>query len=150
MSGRGIVSFLFGLLVLALLVGIGAGIYQAGIAQGIVDAGRIPEGAAVPIAGYGWGFHGFGFLGLLFPILFLFLIFGLVRAAFGRGRGWGPGWGGRGYYGKGYGPGFGGPDAWREERDRQISDLHRRLHEEESQSGTSSGGSGTGGSGSAH
>ena len=104
MNGRAIVSF---------LVGVGVGIYQAGVAQGVVDAGRLPAGAVVPVAGYGygygWGFHGFGFLGLLFPILFLFLIFGLVRAAFGRGRHWGPGWGGRGYWGKGYGPGFGGP-----------------------------------------
>jgi hypothetical protein len=154
MNGRAIVSFLVGLIVVGILVGVGVGIYQAGIAQGIVDAGRIPAGAAVPVAGYGygygWGFHGFGFLGLLFPILFLFLIFGLVRAAFGRGRHYGPGWGGRGYWGKGFGPGFGGPggpDAWREERDRQISDLHRRLHEEEGSGGTASGEvSGTSGS----
>jgi len=151
MNGRAIVSFLVGLIVVGILVGVGVGIYQAGIAQGVVEAGRIPAGAVVPVAGYGygygWGFHGgFGFLGILFPILFLFLIFGLVRAAFGRGRHGGPGWGGRGYWGKGYGPGFGGPggpggsgfDAWREERDRQISDLHRRLHEEETGKGSSS------------
>jgi hypothetical protein len=146
MNGRAIVSFLFGLLIVGILVGVGAGIYQAGVAQGVVDAGRLPAGAVVPVAGYGygygWGFHGFGFLGLLFPILFLFLIFGLLRAAFGRGRHWGPGWGGRGYWGKGYGPGFGGPgsgdpEAWREERERQISDLHRRLHEEEGKTGSS-------------
>ena len=151
MNGRAIVSFLFGLIVVGILVGVGAGIYQAGLAQGVVDAGRFPAGAVVPVAGYGYGggFHGFGFLGLLFPILFLFLIFGLVRAAFGRGRHYGPGWGGRGYWGKGYGPGFdgpGGPDAWREERERQISDLHKRLHEEEAGSGTSSAGSGSSGS----
>jgi hypothetical protein len=156
MNGRGIVTFLLGLLFVGILVGVGTGIYQAGIAQGIVEAGRIPAEGVVPVAGYGYGygFHGFGFLGLLFPILFLFLIFGLLRAAFGRGRGWGPGWGGHGYWGKGYGPGFGGPggpEAWREERDRQISDLHRRLHEDESGtsgstgSGSSSGGSGTSG-----
>jgi len=153
MNGRAIVSFFVGLIVVGILVGVGVGIYNAGIAQGVIEAGRLPAGAVVPVAGYGYGyglgFHGFGFLGLLFPLLFLFLIFGLVRAAFGRGRHWGPGWGGRGYYGKGYGPGLGGPDAWREERDRQISDLHRRLHEEESQSGTSSGGSGPGGTGTA-
>ena len=148
MNGRAIVTFLLGLLFVGILVGVGTGIYQAGVAQGIVDAGRFPAGAAVPAAGYGYGFHGFGFLGLLFPILFLFLIFGLIRAAFGRGRGWGghygygPGWG------KGYGPGSGGPDAWREERDRQISDLHRRLHEEEATSGSSSS-EGPGSSGSA-
>jgi hypothetical protein len=155
MNGRAIVTFLVGLIVVGILAGIGVGIYQAGLAQGVVDAGRLPAGAVVPVAGYGygwgWGFHGgFGVFGLLFGIFFLFLIFGLIRAAFGRGRGWGPGWGGRGYWGKGYGPGWGGPggsmgpDAWREERDRQISDLHRRLHEEEAKSGTST--SETGGS----
>ena len=158
MNGRAIVTFLLGILVVGIFVGAGVGIYQAGLAQGVVDAGRVPAGAVVPVAGYGygWGFHGgFGFLGLLFPILFLFLIFGLIRAAFGRGRHYGPGWGGRGYWGKGYGPGFGGPggpggpmgpDAWREERDRQISDLHRRLHDEEAASGGSGSGPGLGGS----
>ncbi len=146
MNGRAIVNILFGLIVIGVLVAIGSGIYQAGVAQGVVDAGHVPAGAVVPVAGlgYGWGFHGgFGFLGLLFPLFFLFLIFGLVRAAFGRGRGWGPGWGGRGYDGSGYGPGFGGPDAWRQERDRQISDLHRKLHEEEGKSGGGSEASGS-------
>lgn len=148
MNGRTIVTFLLGLLFVGILVGVGTGIYQAGIAQGIVDAGRFPAGAAVPAAGYayGYGFHGFGFLGLLFPILFLFLIFWLLRAAFSRGRGWGPGWGG-GYWGKGYGPGSGGPEAWREERERRIAELHRQLHDEEAKSG--SGGDSTAGSGSA-
>src|SRR5690349_5105457 len=86
MNGRAIVSFVVGLIVVGILAGVGVGIYQAGLAQGVIDAGRLPAGAVVPVAGYGYGygFHGFGFLGLLFPILFLFLIFGLVRAAFGR------------------------------------------------------------------
>ena len=127
MNPRGIFSFLLTLVFVGVLVGIGAGIYQAGIAQGIVDAGRFPAAANVPVAGYGYGFHGFSFLGLLFPILFLFLLFGLIRAAFSRGRGWGPGGWGRGY---GYGPRGGGPDAWREEREGRIAELHRRLHEE--------------------
>ena len=157
MNGRAIVSFLFGLIVVGILVGVGVGIYQAGVTQGIVDAGRVPAAGVVPVAGYyGWG-HGFGFLGLLFPLLFLFLIFGLVRAAFGRGRGWGGGWGRHyGYgpgWGKGYGPGAGGPEAWREERERQISDLHRRLHDEEARGGASgspdAAGEGSGSSGSA-
>lgn len=132
--GRAIVSFLFSLLLLAVLVGIGAGIYQAGISQGIVDAGRFPAGAAVPVGGYGWGFGFHGFLGLLFPILFLLLLFGLLRAAFSRGRGWGRGYGHHGYgWGpgwKGNGPPEGGPDAWREERERRMAELHKRLHEE--------------------
>lgn len=140
--GRAIVTFLFALILVGVLVGVGTEIYQSGVAQGVIDAGRFPAGAPVPVAGYGGG-HGFGFLGLLFPLLFLFLIFGLVRAAFSRGRGWGHGYGhgyGRGY---GWGPGWdkggspmsggpggqGGPDEWREERDRSMAELHRRLHE---------------------
>lgn len=144
---RGFFGFLFGLILIGVVVSLGVGVYQAGIAQGIVDAGRYPAAAAVPVAGYGW--HGPGFLGILFGIFFLFLIFGLIRAAFFRGRDYGPGWGHHGY---GWGPGWsrgpesGGPEAWREERDRRIADLHRRLHEEgdagTSGSGTTSGSSG--------
>lgn len=151
MSVRGIAGFLFGLVVVGILVGLGVGVYQAGIAQGIVDAGRYPAGAGVPVAGYGW--HGGpGIFGILFGIFFLFLVFGLIRAAFFRSRGVGPGWGHRGY-GYGWGPGWTGgegsgegPDAWRAERDRRMADLHRRLHEQES--GGSSGSGGSGGSGS--
>ena len=145
---RGFFGFLFGLILIGVVVSLGVGIYQAGIAQGIVDAGRYPAAAAVPVAGYGW--QGPGFFGILFGIFFLFLIFGLIRAAFFRGRDYGPGWGHHGY---GWGPGWSkgpgsdaGPESWREERDRRIADLHRRLHEEgdggASGSGTSSGPSG--------
>lgn len=143
---RGFFGFLFGLIVLGVVVSLGVGVYQAGLAQGIVDAGRYPAAAAVPVAGYGW--HGPGIFGILFGIFFLFLIFGLIRAAFSRGRGYGSGWGHHGY-GNGYGPGWGkgpgsmepGPEAWREERDRRIADLHRRLHEEGEGGGSSPGAS---------
>lgn len=150
MNGRAIVNLILTLVVVGVLVGIGVGIYQAGVAQGVIDAGRFPAGAPVPVAGYG-GDHGFGFLGLLFPLLFLFLIFGLIRGAFSRGRGWGHGYG-RGYgwgpgWGEGEGPGSGGPTPWREERERHISELHRRLHEAEGDPGAATGGPGsTGGS----
>jgi hypothetical protein len=135
MTGRGIFGFLMTLLFVGVLIAIGAGIYEAGVAQGVIDAGRFPAGASVPVAGYGPGYHGgFGLLGLLFPILFLFLLFGLIRAAFSRGRGWGHHGYGRGY---GWGPGWdrgddpaeGGPSSWRDERDRRMAELHRRLHE---------------------
>lgn len=138
---RGIFGFFLTLVFVSVLVGIGAGVYQAGVAQGIVDAGRFPAGATVPVAGYGW--HGPDLFGLFFGILFLFLIFGLIRAAFFGGRGWGRGYGHHGY---GWGPGWGkggpmegGPDAWREERERRMSELHQRLHERESQSGGGTG-----------
>ena len=144
---RGFFGFLFGLILIGVVVSLGVGVYQAGIAQGIVDAGRYPAAAAVPVAGYGW--QGPGIFGILFGIFFLFLIFGLIRAAFFR-RDYGSGWGHHGY---GWGPGWSkgpgsdaGPESWREERDRRIADLHRRLHEEgdggTSGSGTSSGPSG--------
>lgn len=135
MAGRGIFGFLMTLLFVGVLIAIGAGIYEAGVAQGVIDAGRFPAGASVPVAGYGPGYHGgFGFLGLLVPILFLFLLFGLIRAAFSRGRGWGHHGYGRGYgwgpgWDRGDGPAEGGPGSWREERDRRMAELHRRLHE---------------------
>jgi hypothetical protein len=141
---RGFASVLFGLVVVVILAGIGVGIYDAGVQQGIAQTASLPAGT-VPYAAYGYGFHGgFGFLGLLFPILFLFLIFGLVRAAFRGGRG---GWG----HGHGYGKwGPGGPGgSWMggQDRDASIADWHRRLHEGEG-STPPSGGSGPAGPGS--
>jgi hypothetical protein len=122
---RAFFSIILGLVVLAILGGIGAGVYNAGVAAGLAQAGAVGAGAVAPYV-YGWGFHpffGFGFLGLLFPLLFLFLIFGLIRAALGAGRrspgqGWGPGWG------HGWGHGWG-------DRDQYIAQMHRRLHEAE-------------------
>jgi hypothetical protein len=93
--------------VVVLVVGIVA--YQAGLSQGL--ATTIPSGAA-PVAYYGyphWGF-GFGFLGLLFPLLFLFLIFAALGAAFRGGRGY-------------------GHRGWGNGRER-IEQLHRELHGE--------------------
>jgi hypothetical protein len=137
MNGRTIVNIALGAIVVALLVGIGIGVYNAGISQGILEAGRVPAGAEVPAGvgygygyGYGWGHHpgffGIGIFGLIFPILFILLLVGLFRAASG---GWRRGWGGPGW-GPG-GPGRSGYDGWREERERQMAGLHKRLHEEE-------------------
>ena len=97
--------------VVAIALVVGAFAYQLGLSQGL--ATTIPAGAA-PVAYYGyphWGF-GFGFLGLLFPLFFLFLIFGALRAAM---------WGGRGGYGH---RGWGGDGRAR------IEELHRELHGE--------------------
>lgn len=144
--GRAIVSFLFLLIVAGVLAGIGAQVYQAGVVQGIVDAGRFPAGATVPVVG-GYGNHGFDFLGILFPILFLFLIFGILRAAFSHGRGWdhrygrGHGWGGG--WDKGDGPDAGAAMSWREERERRMADMHRRLHDADAGTGSATGSPGT-------
>jgi len=136
---RAIAGLFFTILFFGVLIALGGGIYQAGVAQGIIDAGRVPAGAAVGVAGYGWGFHPFGFLGFLFPLLFLFLLFGLIRAAFGfgRGRGWSHRHGHGDWHGWDRGTG-----AWHEERERRMSELHRRLHEEESGAGAPGGSSG--------
>ena len=148
---RGFFGFLATLIVVGLLVSVGAGIYQAGIAQGVIDAGRFPAGATVPVNGYGYGWHGPDLFGLFFGLLFLFILFGIIRAAFFGGRG---GWGHRGYrHGYGWGPGWDkgdgpsdGPGSWRADRDSRIAEWHRRLHEEESGASPSGASGGSGGS----
>lgn len=105
MNGR---IILIGLLVLALIAGaagVGVYAYNAGVAQGLVQSGKVSvvEGGPGPYPYYGgpFFFHqpfgfGFGFLGCLFPLLFFFLIFGLLRGIFWRGPwGWKRGWGGQ-------------------------------------------------------
>jgi hypothetical protein len=141
---RTFIGFVLSLIILAILGGIAVGVYNAGVSAGLAQAGAVGAGAAAPYV-YGWGLNGlgwgFGFLGLLFPLLFLFLIFGLLRAVVGGGR---RGWGHHGW--------DGGPTGWRAERERYMADLHRRLHEAEgaSQSGpTASVGSSAGSSGGA-
>ena len=94
--------------------------YQIGIAQNV--AAQLPAGVA-PVAYYGYPYHfGFGFLGFLLPLFFLFLIFGLLRAAMFGGRG---GWKG------GYGPGrhWGGYG--------RLEEIHRELHGEKPSDKTS-------------
>ena len=151
---RGFLGLVATVIVVGLLVSVGAGIYQAGLTQGVIDAGRFPAGGTVPIPGYGYGWHGPDLFGLLFGLFFLFILFGIIRAAFfgGRGRGWGHHGYGAGPWGKGYGSGE-GPGAWRADRDSRIAEWHRRLHEEEAgpagtpgsgSSGSSAGSSGGG------
>jgi len=114
MRGIGIIVTLL----IAAVVGVGA--YQLGVAQGLAGAGT----AVAPALYYHpFFFGGFGFL---FPLLFLFLIFALIRGAIGRGRGWG------------YGGGWGGPGYYQSPRDR-IEALHKELHGEKPQdTGTTS------------
>jgi hypothetical protein len=128
MNGR---TILIGLLVLALLAGaagVGVYAYNAGVAQGLVQSGKVTvvEGGPGPYPYYGgpflfrpWGF-GFGFLGCLLPLLFFFLIFGLLRGLFWRGpwgwrRGWGAGHHGHGPWGEGSVP-------------PMFEEWHRRAH----------------------
>ncbi len=123
----------FGVLLTLVLIGaaaaIGIAAYNAGVAQGLAESGKLvgPEsGGGVPFYGYGrpFFFHrpfGFGCFGLLFPLLFIFLIFALLRGLFWRPH-WG--WGGgmrHGPWGQGVPPAF---EEW-----------HRRAHEPESGQG---------------
>ena len=118
--------------VVAVLAGIGIGIYNAGVSEGVAEAARAAQAAGEDPAvvvppyagpyGYGWG-HGWGgpgpgIFGFLFFILFLFLIFGLVRAAFGWGR-----WGGGGR----------GPGGWGGGREERIAEYHRELHKRDAE-----------------
>ena len=144
-------SILWSLLVVIVLAGIGVGIYNAGLQQGIAQSATLPAGT-VPYYAYGaYGWHGGGgIFGLLFPILFLFILFGIARAAFGHRRGWGHG------YGPGYGKWGSGP-RWMgsqssgtgSPRDQWVADMHRRLHEAEGTSPSGAGPAAGGGSGTA-
>lgn len=125
------------LVIAAVLVGgvaIANTAYQAGLSTAITTAAaNAPDGTVVtPVApgaypygyGHGWGWGpGFGLFGLLGTLLFLFLIFALIRAAFWRG---GPGrWGGPG--------GWGGPNGWGDQRSRfrdGFDEWHRQAHGE--------------------
>jgi hypothetical protein len=133
MFGRGIFGVLAAIVVVAVVAGIGIGVYNAGVSEGVAEAARLAQAAGEspaavvyppyighPGYGYGWG-GGFGFFGILFGILFLFLIFGLIRAAFGWGR-WGGG-GGR------------GPGGW-ESRNERIAEMHRELHKRDEPQGS--------------
>ncbi|HJP72543.1 MAG TPA: hypothetical protein VJ975_12570 [Candidatus Limnocylindria bacterium] len=118
---RTFIRVLAALLVVALVVGIGTTIYNAGVDAGLAAAPALASGDPVPVGAYGpyvhgWYGHGwgFGFFGIFFWILGIFLIFGLLRFAFGAGR-----WGGRG---SGHGRG-----GWSDCRDR-IEAWHAEMH----------------------
>lgn len=130
MNGRGWFRALAVVALVAVVVAIGVGVYNAGVGTGLAEAARQAAVSGEPVTvvpgygyGYGWGpGHGWGFFpfGILFWILGIFLIFGLVRAAFGGGRRWGGGPGGHG------GPG-GSHDDYRRQR---FDEWHRRSHED--------------------
>lgn len=119
MFGRTILQVLAVIAMVALVAAIGTTVYNTGVSQGLAEAANAAaaSGEAAPVVyapyvgdRYGWGHGGgFGFFGILFWILGFFLIFALVRAAFGWGR-----WGGRG----------GGPG-------HRFDEIHRQMHERE-------------------
>jgi len=116
------------LLVVAVVIGIGAGVYNAGVTAGLAEAAQSAAGSGDPVAApywYGYGgpyWHGPGFFGIFFWILGIFLVFALLRAAFGWGRGGGRGPGGR------------GPGGWGGRRE-MMEELHRDLHRRDATEG---------------
>ena len=96
-AGFGFLWLILGIVTLGIVGGLA---YNAGLTAGLATSASQTAVAVVPA--YGWGF-GFGFGWIFFPILILFLIFGLA-ALFRGGR---RGWGGPGGYGYGHG-GYGG------------------------------------------
>jgi hypothetical protein len=119
MNGRFFLRIVLAIVLIAVLVGIGTYVYNAGIAQGMAASGKLvaPDGNAMPYPYYAphYGLFGFGLFGLIVPLLFLFLIFGALRGLF-----------------------FGGPRHWRHDMppgDWQkhvppmFEEWHRKIHE---------------------
>lgn len=124
--------FFLALLAIAIAVGIGAAVYNAGVTAGLAEAAQQAAASGDPVTvpyayGYGPYWHGpfgfgFGFFGIFFLILGIFLVIGLVRAAFGWGRWNGP-----------RGPrGPGGPGGWGGDRRDRVEEWHRELHRRDS------------------
>jgi len=106
---------------LLLAVAVGVGVYQAGVAQGIAQSGKIivppPGPYPYPYPYYGWpGPWHFGFFG---PFLFFAFWFLVIRGLFWRRRAW---------YGGGCGP-YGRLDEW-----------HRKAHGREAEAPAAGGG----------
>lgn len=97
---------------------IGKNLYDAGVSAGLAEAANHAVGSgSTPVLvypgayiGHPWGF---GFFGFFFLIFGFFLVMGLLRAAFGRGR-----WGGPGHW-----KGGGGSREY-------IDEWHRHAHAE--------------------
>jgi len=117
-------SIFVGLLLLALLAGVGYVAYQAGFAQGVASSstGALAPAYVQPALVATTPFlypplpwaYGFGWLGCLVPFLLVLVFLGLMRLTFGFGghRGWRRG---------GYGPGMRGMPPF-------VEDWHRRAH----------------------
>ncbi len=129
---RAVIGILLVLAVAAGVAGVTTYSYNLGLAHGVAQSGKVPvpgpgvgpyPGYPYPMYPYGYPFHGpfgfgFGFIGLLWTVLLIFLVFALVRRVFWRGYGWG----GPGHCGGGTAPWF---EEW-----------HRRAHESKGTTGT--------------
>lgn len=121
MSDKGVTmnrtARLLAIVLATILVGGGIYIaYQNGFDAGAVSAVAAQEGdGATVVVDHGWRRGGYGFFpfGFLFPVLFLFLIFGAFRGRWGPPR-----WG--------YGPGGIGP----EQMEQRLEEWHKKAHEQ--------------------
>lgn len=127
MNRRIVLGILIGLVVIVGAVMVGYYAYQAGIAQGLANSGKViesapPDGRVYHYWGGPFVFHhpfgfGFGFLGCLIPFLFFALIFSLIRMIVFGPRHWG-GWGYRRW----------GPGGWEHGAPPMFDEWHRRAH----------------------
>ena len=124
--GSTIARVLAVLLLVAVAAGIGTWVYNAGVTAGLTEAAvqAAASGDPAPAVPYGWGYGygpyahgpwGFGFFGILFGIFLLFLVVGLLRAAFG-------------------GHHRGGPGGWGRRRE-MLEEMHRDLHRRDAGNG---------------
>jgi len=118
----GFFRVLAAILLVVVTVGIAGAVFQAGYIAGA--AGDVSAVAGGPWYGwhmFGWGLGGglFSFLGTL---LFLFLVIGLVRAAFGGGP--------RDRWGHGPRHGWGSSDSSGREHFGRWQDQAREIHDE--------------------
>ena len=128
MNGQSFFRTVATVVLLVVLAAIGVGLYNAGVSAGVGQQLQqvVQDGQVVTVAPYGYGPHyggwgfGFGIFGIIFTILGIFLIIGLIRAAFGWGRGGPGGWSKGGHW---YGRGAYGSD--------RVADWHRELHRRE-------------------
>lgn len=122
---RAFFRVMLALVLIGAVVGLGSYVYNAGVTYGLAASGRLalPDGGAVvaPYAYYGlhrpFGF-GFGLFGLIFPLLFFFLIFGALRGLFFRGWRRGPWQHGPWQHGE-----------WDKNVPPMVQEWHRKMHE---------------------
>jgi hypothetical protein len=120
MKIRFVLSMVLVLVIIAGAIGLGTYAYNAGMAQGLAQSGRIaaPDGVAVAPYYSPYIYHpfNFGFGGFLFSCFFIFLIFGLVRAIFGH-RHWGM---------------HGRRGMWNGDFPPMAAEWHRKMHDNKS------------------
>ena len=127
------VMALIGLLLVALIAG-GIG-FAIGVGAQAAPAAVAPAGSTAVV--YGWHWFGFPFFGLIFGLLFLFLIFAIIRRLVWGGRGWHGYSQAHGYgYGQGHGSGPGGR-AWDGKSvppfaDEMLRSWHSQAHGQQS------------------